>query len=216
MTQDKTPTPLAGMRGEPLRQQVLDAAERLLRDGRADFSMRDLAAEAGVSFATPFNQFGSKAGIMHALSGRRIDAMVERFAKLPSHPDAATRVLLAIDMAVAVMLEEPGVNRAVMGWLGTEGPSPGRVLEHSTTLWALALGAGEGLVATRRNEALRCLPGHLALAFRGALSFWTAGELPDEALALNAREIAKTLLLGFTEQPLWRDLGSQAQFSEGR
>ena len=170
--------------------------------------MRDLAAEAGVSFATPFNQFGSKAGIMHALSGRRIDAMVERFAKVPSHPDAAKRVLLAIDMAVAVMLEEPGVNRAVMGWLGTAGSSPGRVLEHPTTLWALALGAGEGLVAARRDEALRCLPGHLALAFRGVLSFWTAGELPDEALASNAREIAKTLLLGFTEQSPWRDLGS--------
>ena len=47
---------------------MLDAAERLLRDGNAEFSMRDLAAEAGVSFATPFNQFGSKPAIMQALS----------------------------------------------------------------------------------------------------------------------------------------------------
>jgi hypothetical protein len=42
------------------------------------------------------------------------------------------------------MLEEPAVNRAVMGWLGTPGPVPGKVLARSTALWALALGAGEG------------------------------------------------------------------------
>jgi AcrR family transcriptional regulator len=187
---------------------VTDAAERLLREGKADFSMRELAAEAGVSFATPFNQFGSKAAIMHALSARRIDTMTKRFAEAPPLRDAADRVLLAIDTAVAVMLEEPGVNRAVLGWIGTAGPSPGQVWEHSTALWTLALGAGEGLSANRREQALRCLPGQLALAFRGVLSFWTAGELPDGTLALNAREIASTLLLGFAERQLSRDLGS--------
>jgi AcrR family transcriptional regulator len=179
----------------------MDAAEQLLRRGKADFSMRDLAAEAGVSFATPFNQFGSKAAIMHALSGRRINTMTERFARMSPPADAAGRVLMAIDTAVEVMLEEPEINRAVMGWIGTAGPSPGRVLAHSTTLWSLALGAGDHKVV----EALRCLPEQLAFAFRGVLSFWTAGEVPDEALASNAREIAKTLLLGFAERPLLCD-----------
>src|SRR4051812_37568164 len=115
MARSKTPPARLNIRGEPLRQRVIDAAERLLRGGKADFSMRDLAAEAEVSFATPFNQFGSKAAIMHALSGRRIDVMEARFlAALPAG-DAAHRVLLAVDVAAAVMLEEPGVNRAVMG-----------------------------------------------------------------------------------------------------
>jgi hypothetical protein len=140
--------------------------------------------------------------IMHALSGRRIDTMTKRFAEAPPLPDATDRVLLAIDTAVAVILEEPGVNRAVLGWLGTAGPSPGQVLAHSTTLWMLALGSGDGLTAGRREQALRCLPGQLAFAFRGVLSFWTAGELTHDALALNAREIARVLLLGFTEQRL--------------
>jgi AcrR family transcriptional regulator len=178
---------------------VIDAAEHLLRQGKAEFSMRDLAAEAGVSFATPFNQFGSKAAIMHALSARRIDTMTERFAEAASLPNAPERVLLAIDTAVGVMLEEPTVNRAVLGWIGTAGPAPGQVLAHSMTLWALALGDGEGLAEPRRETALRCLPAQLAFAFRGVLSFWTAGELSDEALASNARHIASTLLLGFVE-----------------
>ena len=208
MTGNKTQVALAAARGEPLRQRVMDAAERLLRRGKADFSMRDLAAEAGVSFATPFNQFGSKAAIMHALSGRRIDTMAQRFAEMSAPADAAGRVLLAIDTAVEVMLEEPEINRAVMGWIGTAGPSPGKVLAHSTTLWSLALGAGDGLIAAGRDRALRCLPEQFAFAFRGVLSFWTAGELPDQALAWNAREMAKTLLFGFVEPSLFSDSAS--------
>ena len=208
MIGSKTKPSSPGTRGEPLRQRVIDAAERLLREGKADFSMRDLAAGAGVSFATPFNQFGSKAAIMQALSTRRIETMETRFVTAPPLTDTADRVLLAIDAAVAVMLEEPDVNRAVMGWLGTASPSPGQVWARSTALWTLALGAGEGLIAARREQALRCLPRQLAFAFRGVLSFWTAGELPDEALAPEAREAARTLLLGFTGQQLSNDLGS--------
>jgi AcrR family transcriptional regulator len=210
MAHDKTDISPAGIRGAPLRQRVIDAAERLLRQDKADFSMRDLAAEAGVSFATPFNQFGSKAAIMLALSDRRIDRMEARYAAARPSRDALNRVLLAVDTAAATMLEEPQVNRVVMGWLGTGGPVPGNVWARSTALWALALGAGEGLIAARREQALRCLPGQLAYAFRGVLSFWAAGELPDEALAARAREIAVTLLLGFTEQQLSPDPDAQA------
>ena len=119
MARIKNQPPVSVVRGEPLRQTVLDAAEALLRDGKADFSMRDLAARAGVSFATPFNQFGSKAAIMHALSARRIDEMTRRFSAAPSLSDAVGRVLLATAIGVEVMLEQPEVNRAVMGWIGT-------------------------------------------------------------------------------------------------
>jgi AcrR family transcriptional regulator len=199
MARSKTSTPSA-TRGEPIRQRVIDAAERLLREGKADFSMRDLAAEAGVSFATPFNQFGSKAAIMHALAERRIDTVAKRFAEQPPLPCAADRVLLAIGIAAAGMLEEPKINRAVMGWIGTAGPVAGKALEHSAALWRLALGAGEGLDAARREEALRCLPQQLAFAFRGVLSFWTSGELANDMLASSARQVASTLLSGFTER----------------
>lgn len=206
MVQHKS-EPNGGTRGEPLRRRVIDAAERLLRNGKADFSMRDLASEASVSFVTPFNQFGSKAAIMHALSARRIDAMAAQLTAAPWLPNAVDRVYLAIDLAAAVMLEEPDVNRAVMGWLGTASPHPGAVLVDSVALWKLALGNGEGLAAARRAQALRSLPEQLAFAFRGVLSFWTAGELPDEALAPKASEIGRTLLRGFVEPRRSRTLG---------
>src|ERR1700742_4058238 len=126
MTNHKIEPSSPGVRGERLRQRVIEAAERLLRDGKADFSMRDLATQAGVSFATPFNQFGSKAAIMHALSGRRIDTMTWRFGQAPILPEAAGRVLLATTIGVEVMLEQPEVNRAVMGWIGAASPSSGQ------------------------------------------------------------------------------------------
>jgi AcrR family transcriptional regulator len=176
---------------------VLDAAERLLRSGKAEFSMRDLVAEARVSFATPFNQFGSKAGIMHALSGRRIETMAARYAAATPPADAAGCVRLAIELAVAVMLEEPDVNRAVMGSIGTAGPAPADALERSTAFWALAL-TGEESVTEPRRQPAGDLPQQLALAFRGALSFWSAGELSDEELGRAALAIADTLMFTFT------------------
>lgn len=202
--------PAAGSRGAPLRLRVIDAAERLLRQDRADFSMRDLAAEAGVSFATPFNQFGSKHAIMQALSARRIDMMEARYVAARPTGDASRRVLLAVDTATAVMVEEPLVNRAVMGWLGTAAAVPGDVLVRSTALWALALGEGDGLIPIRRDHALRHLPRRLAFAFRGVLSFWTAGELSDHELIGSARDMANTLLLGFCDQQQPVDRGSHA------
>ena len=53
------------------REEILNAAERLLLAGDLpDFSMRALSEEAGVSFATPFNHFGSKTGILRSLAQR--------------------------------------------------------------------------------------------------------------------------------------------------
>lgn len=192
---DKGELPARERRAQSVQLRVLDAAERLLRNDKAEFSMRDLASEAGVSFATPFNQFGGKSAIMQALSARRVDTMAGRLREAELPEDALARVLIAVDIAVAVMLEEPAVNRAVMGWIGAGSPSPGDALTRSAALWSLALGDGAGLTERRRENAMRILPRQLAIAFRGALSFWTAGELEDSALGPASRDIAKSLLL---------------------
>ncbi len=181
----------------PTRERVLDAAERLLANGSAAFSMRELAEEAEVSFATPFNQLGSKAAIMLALSARRIALMRKRLAEAALPENAVARVLMAIDIAASVMLAAPSVNRAVMGAISTPSETPSDVSSRSSALWAEALGAGNGLAAATRPLALIILPDQLAVAFRGVLSFWTAGELPDSLLCKRARRAAAVALLGF-------------------
>lgn len=196
MARDKTNLPPRS----PGRERVLDAAERLLAQGSAAFSMRELADEAQVSFATPFNQYGSKAAIMLALSARRIELMHGRLAEAARPETAVARVLMAAEIAVSVMLAAPAVNRAVMGAIGAPGDTHGDVSSRSGALWAEALGAGDGLADATRTLALGVLPGQLAVAFRGVLSFWTAGELDDPMLARRACTAAATVLLGFVGQ----------------
>ncbi|WP_038960130.1 TetR/AcrR family transcriptional regulator [Bradyrhizobium japonicum] len=180
----------------PTRDRVLDAAERLLAVGSAAFSMRELAEEAGVSFATPFNQFGSKAAIMLALSARLIASMQQKFAQASLPDTASARALLAVDIAVSVMLAAPGVNRAIM----SPSDDPGEVSSRSAALWAEAFGDGTALLPATRPLALAILPNQLATAFRGVLSFWTAGEIPDRLLKKRARAAAATVLLGFVSR----------------
>ena len=65
MRADAGPRPLRERNKQLARDVVLDAAERLLRASpNAEFSMRALAAEAGVGFATPFNHFGNKENVL--------------------------------------------------------------------------------------------------------------------------------------------------------
>jgi AcrR family transcriptional regulator len=182
---------------ETTRARVLAAAERLLAMDGADFSMRELAAAAELSFATPFNHFGSKVAIMQGLSAERIDRMTTRFAQSAPAGDVVTRVLSAMDIAAAVMLEAPAVNRAVMGALGAPTQESGDVSARSRALWSIALGNGEGLEPSMAKLACAILPEQLALAFRGVLSFWTAGEIADSLLKKRARVAAMALLLGF-------------------
>jgi len=182
------------------RERVLNAAERLLSTGQPEFSMRELAAEAGVSFATPFNLFGAKVAILHALSAQRIETMHARFALEASPGDAASRVLAAVGIAADVMLENPASNRGVMAALGAPSGDSAGVWALSQALWAEALRGGEGLSPRTSALAREVLPGQLALAFRGVLSFWTAGEITDRGLSVRSKASAAALLLGFVEE----------------
>lgn len=187
-------------RSRPAREKVLDAAERLLRaDPGATFSMRELAAEAGVSFATPFNQYGGKAAIAQALSARRIAQMAERLRAAQPAGDAVQRALAAVRIAVAVLLEEPGVNRAMMGALGAWSGTPGAVSAQSGALWSAALADFDGIEPDLVAAARLLLPAQLALVFRGCLSFWVAGEIADRDLPETAQAAATVALACFVQ-----------------
>lgn len=199
-----TRLPLRERNRQHARDVILDAAERLLGEhATADFSMRALAAEAGVGFATPFNHFGSKTAIMQALSTRLIDSMAERYVgRPPAAGSAIDRVLAMGQVATGRLLEQPEVSKAVVGSLGVASPDPGAVRRNSGALWSLALGELDGIAAPSRATAAGLLPGQLAYLFRGCVSFWIAGELRDDELGPAFTTGASALLLGFAEAPL--------------
>jgi AcrR family transcriptional regulator len=193
---------------QPLRQRnrqvardvVLDAAEQLLRkSATAEFSMRALAVEAGVGFATPFNHFGNKNAIMQALSSRLIERMASRFSERASAGDAIDRVLAMGQISVGLLLEQPNVYKVVVGSLGVVSPVPSAVRKQSEGLWLLALGDFAGIAAEAIDVARAVLSQQLAFAFRGCLSFWIADELDDALLASAFETGASVTLLGFAD-----------------
>jgi AcrR family transcriptional regulator len=209
---------MVGKARQPLRERnrqlardvVLDAAERLLRKSdTAEFSMRALAAEAGVGFATPFNHFGSKNAIMQALSSRLIQRMAARFRDEAPDGDAIDRVLAMGRISVALLLEKPEVHKAVVGSLGVVNSTPGFVRQNSSALWSLALGDFAGIAVGVKEVGKVVLPEQLAFNFRGCVSFWIAGELPDENLGNAFRTGSCALLLGFAEEKRRADLVAQ-------
>jgi AcrR family transcriptional regulator len=203
------------------RQAILDGAERLLRSSpAAEFSMRALAAEAGVGFATPFNHFGNKNAIMQALSSRLIEQMIQRFRIEDPAGDCLDRVLAMGNLCVTLLRQKPEIHKAVVGSLGMPQSGRSEVHSRSRELWSLALGDFGGLAPATRPLAEAILAEQLAFHFRGCISFWIAGELPDRELAPTFRSGAASLLLGFAQTNrrifLLEQVASSARLVVGR
>jgi AcrR family transcriptional regulator len=197
---DTVRQPLREKNRQLARDVVLDAAERLLLKSKsADFSMRALATEAGVGFATPFNHFGNKNSIMQALSSRLIERMASRFHDETPRGDVIDRVLAMGGISVGLLLEQPEVYKVVVGSLGVVSPVPNSVRRHSEGLWSLALGDFAGIDAKAGKVAQAVLAQQLAFSFRGCVSFWIAGEIPDDELEAAFGIGACTILLGFAD-----------------
>jgi AcrR family transcriptional regulator len=92
-------------------QRILDAAEALIRGTASiDFTMRQLAAAAEVSLATPFNLFGSKEGLLYALLTRSLDDIIVTGLRF-REPDPMTHVIEAGENAVRAFLDDPDFLR---------------------------------------------------------------------------------------------------------
>jgi AcrR family transcriptional regulator len=79
----------------PLRDSVLDAMRELLADHDwAKVSLSDVAARAGVSRQTLYNEFGSRSGLTEAYAIRLVDTLVDHVEKAVwAHVDDVRRAL---------------------------------------------------------------------------------------------------------------------------
>nr|WP_225957847.1 TetR family transcriptional regulator [Amycolatopsis lexingtonensis] len=101
-----------------LREALLDAAAEMLPDrGHAGLRMADVAARAGVSRQTVYNEFGNKAALTQAVALRTaaefLDGIRQRF-------ETADGLLTGIHHAVVYTIEHARENRLVAAALGTE------------------------------------------------------------------------------------------------
>jgi AcrR family transcriptional regulator len=179
---------------------MLDAAARILNaSDPPDFSMRDLCEAAGVSFATPFNHFGSKTGVVRALAMRIFEDVHNRYVRSNKPGDTIDRLFAMAAAGTEVWLENPAVNRYISSSLMVAGNKehPEQFLEHSCKLWLEALGTLDGLEGIDDKNCAASLSLSLAVAFRGTMALWIGREITDSQFAPLLQAQVACLLLGF-------------------
>jgi AcrR family transcriptional regulator len=104
---------LSVARREERRRDIVDAAHSLMRErGDAGFSMAELATQAGVSPATPYNLVGSKADVLRLVVKDEFERFVAKL-KVLERKSALQCLLDATGLVVSHYEEDPGFYRAL-------------------------------------------------------------------------------------------------------
>jgi AcrR family transcriptional regulator len=168
---------------ESRRQRTLDAAEGLIRDtGTTDFSMLALAERAELSPATPYNLFGSKAGIMYALLNRSMDLVDRGGSRAGIHSDPFDRVVQAGRAAVEVFAADSAFYRPLHRLLLGASDSQHRpaFMDRGLQYWKVVVkGLDEAGALCAEIDADE-LARQLEINFLGALDLWVQEELDDD------------------------------------
>ncbi|GHB47541.1 TetR family transcriptional regulator [Streptomyces cirratus] len=178
------------------RESLLEAAGAALA-ARAWPAVRmvEVAAAAGVSRQTLYNEFGGKAGLGRALVRREADWYLTGVDRaLEASPDTAERLAGVAEWTVRAARARPLVRALLTGsWNAGLPAPPGRGVRPGSP----ALGPGE-LVRAVRDRAAAALPAEPAqrceLVVRLALSYVVAPTGPGEEAAAGG-------LLGLVSAP---------------
>ena len=187
-----------------LRRQIIQAARDLIHDtGNAGLSMRRLAARAGVSFATPYNLFGSKRAIVMAVLQDVRDSQ-DRFSHL-SIVDPVERIFSALDMSVAFYADDPVLYRTA--WSAVFDTSDGvRCESVNPKRDAFWRGLIDGMARAGAIDAdidpdlLLC---QLEYLLHSVMFDWVTRDIPPAQLGAMARHGFALVLLG-AAAPEWR------------
>ena len=139
-----------------------------------------LAAAAEVSPATPYNLFGSKAGVLYALLNRSLDELTSEVLTF-STEDPIDRVLEAAAVAADLFARDPGFFRPLFQFLlgVRDVVDRPRFMERSLEYWKHTLGAADerGLLPEEvdRDELAR----ELLIHFAGVVELWVHEEVDD-------------------------------------
>jgi AcrR family transcriptional regulator len=122
-----------------LRETIISAVDDLARSrGWSATTMSDVAAAAGVSRQTVYNEFGSRAALVEAYITREIETLVARVTEaVRANADDAQRALrIAFDLFLKLASDEPVVQLIVSDAEGGE-------------LHRLLTGLGQGVASER-------------------------------------------------------------------
>lgn len=201
---------LTRRKNEVVFEAILDAAEKLIREGsEQEFTMRALAEEAGVSVVTAYNHFGSKSGVMRGIVQRMVEEIRRRYQAMPPQTSVADRILAMADAGVQVSIEQSQLYRTVSRSLlfAPERRAVEGLRFDAEGLWRDAMGDSWREIRSDVAEGVdRILPMQLAVIYRGALTLWIAGEVDDKGFGQLVMSGTATVLLAFVHEKRRADL----------
>jgi len=110
-------------RSKDRREQLLDAADRVIQARGSGVSMNDIAAEAGITKPILYRHFGDKGGLYQALADRYISMLRERLsAALLTRGGLRARTRATIDAYLTAIEEQPQVYRFLVQRAAVEDP----------------------------------------------------------------------------------------------
>ena len=179
--------PPAGRRAVRSREELLDAAERVvLRDG-PQASMNAIAAEAGITKPILYRHFGDKAGLYVALADRHIETLVDLLREALTRPlPRRERTQGAIDAWLRLVEGNPALYRFLVHRGQAEEPEVrSRVALFQRRLGdALAVGIAEELGLPEEEWPKAQAWAHGIVGMVQAASDWWLDERPFDRVAL--------------------------------
>lgn len=165
------------------RGRIVEAAAALVRESGFDaVSMVQIAERAGVSPATLYNLFETKAAIFRQVFDLDLAEYQRKVALAPAR-DALERMFAAIDLAAGFYRRDPEFYRA-MARGGREGRELGAAIsEPRIAFWQaqVADAVAQGLLRPDTDPVV--LGVSLTHVFRGAFMEWAEGVISAERLA---------------------------------
>jgi AcrR family transcriptional regulator len=124
----RKPGPRRRRTAEEARREILDVAEaRFLAGGPAALRLKEIAAEVGVSHPTILHHFGSREGLVRAVTARGLEALQADLLATLSERDVQRIDVAALVERVFSTLGEHGQAR-MLAWLALSDRPDGRTL----------------------------------------------------------------------------------------
>ena len=142
--------------------------------------MKELAKNAEVSFATPFNLFGKKEDILAALFNRRVTEQAERSAKRAKQGSGLANLLqVGLDSCDGYLADAELFRPLAQSFRMQKSPELEAISVQAQAIWQQTL---EDCVADGSVEAetdLHALARRLHISFRVTFLMWATDELSD-------------------------------------
>ncbi len=198
------------------RARIIEAATALLRESGFDaVSMLQIAERAGVSPATVYNLFQTKAAVLQQVFDQDLTHYERLVADAPA-TDALERVFAAVDIAAALYEGDPGFYRAMAQ--GGRGPETLRVAisEPRIGFWRRMVVEARNDGRLRPDTDADLLGVALTQTARGVFHEWAAGVISAPRLAEETGYgFALALLAYAAPDAAWR-LGARIAALEAR